>query len=82
MTTANRMEKLRDNLEGRDNLPASLTDDERPLNDRSRLEAMEQRGHIKLGNGKIDAHFWSMPRPRDERDSTRASLLDDREQSY
>jgi hypothetical protein len=75
------MEKLRDNLEGRSDTPAGSTEDSRPLDDQDRLEALEQRGHIKLGSGKVAASFWTTHRPRDQRDSTRAALLDDREQS-
>lgn len=83
MATINRMEKLRSTLEGSDAdyaLPES--EEGRSLGDRNRLEAMQSKGHIKLGSGSIDPKFWTMPRPYDKDDSTRAALLEDREQSF
>lgn len=47
------------------------------LADRERLAAMEEKGWVKLGSGKVPADFWTLPRPKDPRGSLRSALIDE-----
>lgn len=48
------------------------------LDDRGRLERMEERGLIKLGRGGIPEGFWKRPRPADPERDVMNALLDQR----
>lgn len=52
------------------------------LNDRERLERMEERGLVKLGSGKIPDAFWTRPRPADPERDVMNALLDQRGSRY
>ncbi len=54
----------------------------RRLNDRERLERMEERGLVKLGSGKIPEAFWTRPRPADPERDVMNALLDQRGSRY
>lgn len=52
------------------------------LDDRERLEGMEERGLVKLGSGKIPDAFWTRPRPADPERDVMNALLDQRGSRY
>lgn len=51
------------------------------LDDRDRLQRMQERGEIKLGTGTIPDDFWGMPRPEDPEGEVMQALLDERDSS-
>ena len=46
------------------------------------LRELERQGLIKVGNGKLPAGFWKLPRGRDPRAAVRRSVLDEREKGW
>ncbi len=47
---------------------------------RESLVQMEKQGLIKLGRGKLPKTFWSMPRPKDPKESVLGALLEERKE--
>ena len=42
------------------------------------LRALESRGLVKLGTGKLPKDFWHMPRPKDPKGLVMKALLEER----
>jgi prevent-host-death family protein len=45
-----------------------------------RLRALEGRGLLRLGRGKLPKGFWSAPRPADPEGLVRQALIEEREE--
>ncbi|MBA2427747.1 MAG: type II toxin-antitoxin system prevent-host-death family antitoxin [Actinobacteria bacterium] len=48
----------------------------------ARLSAMERRGEISLGSGRLPDEFWDLPRPNDPTGSVREALIEEREEGW
>lgn len=86
-----RMAELRDEIKaGRERpVPRARKSEDTPreaikqrLNDRERLQGMEERGLVKLGSGKIPEAFWTRVRPADPERDVMNALLDQRGSRY
>lgn len=47
-----------------------------------RLAAMEKRGLIKLGSGKLPKGFWKLPRPKDPKGLVAKTVIQERDQGW
>ena len=47
----------------------------------SHLSALESRGAVRLGTGKIPEGFWNIPRLQDKKNKALSALLNDRAES-
>jgi prevent-host-death family protein len=60
-------------------VPIEHEGEENPRKD-PKLRAMERKGLIRLGTGRLPKDFWKMPRARDSRAAVRSAITEERDE--